>query len=69
MVRDLFPGGEGMNFFFNGFESSIEENMVTQQEEEVLLWNVGKRRLRENLVGFSKYDGPMETVEHMWVNI
>ena len=23
----------------------------------------------ENLVGFSMYDGPMETIEHIWVNI
>ena len=34
-VRDFFQGGEGMNLLFNGFESSNEENMVRQQEEEV----------------------------------
>ena len=33
-VRDLFAGGEGMNLFFNGFESSNEENLVREQEEE-----------------------------------
>ena len=36
IIRDLFPGGEGMNLLFNGFESFNEENMVRQQEEEVL---------------------------------
>ena len=35
-VQDLFPGGDGMNLLFNGFESSNEENMVRQQLEEVL---------------------------------
>ena len=27
-VRDLLPGGEGMNLLVSGFESSYEENMV-----------------------------------------
>ena len=35
-VCDFFWGGEGMNLLFNGFESSNEEDMVRQQEEEVL---------------------------------
>ena len=46
MVRDRFQRGEDMNLLFNGFEGSNEEKMVRQQEEEVLWWNVGKRRLR-----------------------
>ena len=36
VVLGLFPGGEGMNLLFNGFESSNEENVIRQQEEEVL---------------------------------
>ena len=31
-----FPGRGRYEFAFNGFESSNEENMVRQQEEEVL---------------------------------
>ena len=31
-----FPGRGGYEFAFSGFESSYEENMVRQQEEEVL---------------------------------
>ena len=33
---DLLLGREDMNLLFNGFESSNEEKMVRQQEEEVL---------------------------------
>ena len=33
---NLLLGREDMNLLFNGFESSHEEKMVGQQEEEVL---------------------------------
>ena len=57
-------------------EGFNEEKMGRQQKKEVLQRNMGKRRLRGtgfgargNPVGLSIHDGPMEIVEHIWVNI
>ena len=35
-VQDLLLGEEGMTLLFSGFESSNEENLIRQHEEEVL---------------------------------
>ena len=59
-----------MNLLFNFFDGSHEEIMGKKQKDEVLSWNVGKRRWRGGTCkNPMMHDGPMETVEYMWVNI
>ena len=65
--------GEVTNLLFNFFEGSNEEIMGRKQKEEVLCWNLGNavrgQGRCKNPVRLSMYDGPVETVEYMWMNI
>ena len=77
MIPDRFPRVEDLNFLFNGFEGSNEEKIwekwLGNKRKRFYIEICGNAARREgaceNSVGLSMYDGPMGTVEYMWVNI
>ena len=76
VIRDRFPVGESLNFFFYFLRVLTNKQWGRQQNKEILWWDVGKRCFRkegegtcENPVRLSMYDGAMEAVDYMWVNI
>ena len=75
---DHFTGGEVMNLPLNFFEGSDEEiinGQATEGKEGSMvkcretLWSPQGEGACENSVRLSMYDGTMETVKYMWVNI
>ena len=62
-----------MNLLFNSFEGSNEEKRVGKKGKTFyseMQGNVVRRGwVCENLIKLSMYDGPIETIEYIWVNI
>ena len=58
-----------MNLLVNFFEDCNEEIMGKETEGKSSTVKWGETPKCENPVRFSLNDGPMETIEYMWVNI
>ena len=75
-VRDRFSGGEAANFLFYFWGFWRRNNGVSNRRKRFFgemwgntVWGRGDEGTCQNPVRLSIYDGAMEAVDYMWVNI